>query len=70
MNENRGRREAAEGTEFEQVTLETEVRGITAKCVDCDAVFEVTDDVEACPECRSQSISVQADDGVRLIAVE
>jgi len=62
--------EAAEGTEFGQVRLETEMRGITARCVDCGAGFEVTEDVEACPECRSQSISVQTDDGVKLVAVE
>jgi hydrogenase nickel insertion protein HypA len=62
--------EAAEGTEFAGVVLETEVRGIAAKCVGCECVFEVTEDVEACPECGSESISVQADDGVQLVAVE
>ena len=62
--------EAAEGTEFEGVKLETEVRGIMAKCEACEAVFEVTEDVEACPECASESMSVQADEGVKLISVE
>ena len=62
--------EAAQGTEFEHVKLEIEVRGIMAKCAACEAVFEVTDDVEACPECESQSIGVQADDGVKLVFIE
>jgi Zn finger protein HypA/HybF involved in hydrogenase expression len=62
--------EAAEGTEFEQVILETEVRGLDAKCTACEARFEVTDDVEACPVCASESYSLQPDDGVKLVSVE
>ena len=62
--------EAAEGTEFADVRLETEVRGVSARCADCEAGFEVTDDVEGCPECGSPNMSVQADDGVKLVAVE
>jgi len=62
--------EAAEGTEFAGVSLETEVCGINAKCADCGAGFEVTENTEACPECGSRNMSVQADDGVKLVAVE
>ena len=62
--------EAAEGTEFEHVKLETEVRGLMAKCAACDAVFEIADDTEGCPECGSQSLRVQAEDAVRLVSVE
>jgi hydrogenase nickel incorporation protein HypA/HybF len=62
--------EAAEGTEFEHVTLETEVRGIMGKCTACEVVFEITDEVDACPECGSRNVSVQADDGLKLVAVE
>ncbi|MGQ9731513.1 MAG: hydrogenase maturation nickel metallochaperone HypA/HybF [Candidatus Zipacnadales bacterium] len=63
--------EAAEGTEFENIELETEVCGLMAKCGACEALFEVTDETEACPECgRSDSLSVQAESTVRLVAVE
>jgi len=62
--------EAAEGTEFENVKLEAEVRGIMAKCEVCDAEFEVTEDTEACPECRSKNVSVQAHDAIKLVSVE
>ncbi|MBM3475334.1 MAG: hydrogenase maturation nickel metallochaperone HypA [Armatimonadetes bacterium] len=62
--------EAAEGTEFEGVKLETEVRGIMAKCEACEAVFELTQDTESCPKCASGNMSVQADEGVKLVSVE
>ena len=62
--------EAAEGTEFENVKLETEVRGIMAKCSVCGATFEVTEEMEACPECNSRSVSIQIDGAVTLVSVE
>ena len=62
--------EAAEGTEFENVKLETEVRGVMAKCETCGAVFEVSDDTHACPECGGDSVSVQVDDAIKLVSVE
>jgi hydrogenase nickel incorporation protein HypA/HybF len=63
-------REAAEGTEVAGVALETEVRGLVAKCTACEAVVEVTDDLEACPECGGRSLNLQADDAIRLVAIE
>lgn len=62
-------REAAEGTEFEGIKLEIEVCGLSVKCEFCGALFELTDDLEACATCGSKEISVQADDGVKLVSV-
>ena len=62
--------EAATGTEFEHVKLETDVRGVMATCADCGAAIELSDELEACPDCGSRSLAVQADDAVRLVSVE
>lgn len=63
-------REAAEGTEVADVVLDTEVRGIMAKCAACGAVVEITDALTACPECCGQGLNVDADDAIRLVSVE
>jgi hydrogenase nickel incorporation protein HypA/HybF len=63
-------REAAGGTEVAEVVLDIEVRGIMAKCIACGAVVEITDDLEACPECGGHSLNVHADDAIRLVSVE
>jgi Zn finger protein HypA/HybF involved in hydrogenase expression len=62
--------EAAAGTEFEHVRLETTTGGIMARCTSCSAASELTDDLETCPQCGSRSLSVQPDDAVRLVSVE
>ena len=62
--------EAAEGTEFEGVTLEAEVVGLTAQCGKCGAVVEITDDVDACAQCGSEDLAVQAHDTIKLVSVE
>ncbi len=63
-------REAAEGTEVAEVELVTQVRGVMAKCAECGRVAEVTEDLETCPECGGQSLSIKADDAIKLVAIE
>lgn len=63
-------REAADGTEVAKVELHTEVRGIMAKCPACGGVTEVTEELTACPDCGAQSLSVDADDAIRLVSIE
>ena len=63
-------REAAEGTEVAEVILDTEVRGLMAKCTACGAVIEIGDEVEACPDCGGRSLNVQADDAIKLVSVQ
>jgi hydrogenase nickel insertion protein HypA len=62
--------EAAEGTEFEDVVLETEVSGIMAKCMDCDTVVEASEDLDACPSCGSTNLTLHTDDAIKLVSVE
>jgi hydrogenase nickel incorporation protein HypA/HybF len=62
--------EAAEGTEVAGVELRTEVRGIMAKCAACGAVAEVTDELEACPECGGRSLALDTDDAIKLVRIE
>lgn len=62
--------EAAAGTEFEDVTLETEVSGIMAKCMECSAIVQASDDLDACPSCGSTNLTLHTEDAIKLVSVE
>ncbi len=62
--------EAAEGTEFADVVLETEVSGIMAKCMACGAVVEASEELDACPECGSTKLTLHTEDAIKLVSVE
>ncbi|HJN16797.1 MAG TPA: hydrogenase maturation nickel metallochaperone HypA [Armatimonadota bacterium] len=62
--------EAAEGTEFDKVRLEVEIRGILAQCNKCGSAVEMDEDIDACPQCEGQSLAIQAQDAVKLVSVE
>lgn len=62
--------EAATGTEFEDVTLETEVSGILAKCMKCSAIVQASEDLDACPSCGSTDLTLHTDDAIKLVSVE
>lgn len=63
-------REAAEGTEFDGVCLETEVHGIMAECAECNAVVEASEDLDACPECGNRDLTLHTDSAIKLVSVE
>ena len=62
--------EAAEGTEFAEIRLDVEVRGILAQCSSCGSMVEMDEDIDACPECEGQDLAIQAQDAVKLVSVE
>ncbi len=62
--------EAAAGTEFENVVLETEVSGIMAKCMECSAIVQASEDLDACPACSSTNLTLHTDDAIKLVSVE